>query len=195
MLITETQPDGLASITIETARLRLRAHRDGDLADLVSLVGVWEVAKWLSALPHPYTDAHGRDWIARVRQAHAVGHPRSFAIALKETDRLIGGAGLDGSSGNDSDEPSLGYWLGVPYQGHGYGREATAAVISYGFGALGLESIRAIAAPDNAPSQKVLMICGLKKVADVELLKPLRTGAHRAPLFRMSRHDVAPAVA
>jgi hypothetical protein len=38
-------------------------------------------------MPHPYTEANGREWIAHVQQDHATGHPRRFAIALKETDR------------------------------------------------------------------------------------------------------------
>lgn len=68
---------------IETARLRLRAYRDAELADLVALAGPWDVAAWMTNLPHPYTEADGRGWIGHVRQAHAVGRPRSFAVALK----------------------------------------------------------------------------------------------------------------
>ena len=180
---------------IETARLRLRPHRDSDLNDLVRLIGAWEVAVWTSSVPHPYNAAHGRDFIEHVRQMHALGCPRSFAIAEKDTDRLIGGAGLDGSTGDGADEPSLGYWLGTPHHGRGYGREAVAAVISYGFDVLGLESIRAITAPDNGPSQKVLLACGLRTVAEIDLPTPLRSGAYRALLFRMSRHDHTAALA
>jgi RimJ/RimL family protein N-acetyltransferase len=178
----------LTDTVIETARLRLRAHRDDDLALMVSLAGTWDVAAWLT-LPHPYRQSHGREWIAHVRRLHAAGSPRAFAIALKETDRLIGGVGLDGSSGDGSDEPSLGYWLGVPHRGHGYAREATRALIGYGFRTLGLNSIRAITDPDNAASQKVLLACGLKRVGDIDLAKPMRRGARRAPLFRLLRHD------
>jgi RimJ/RimL family protein N-acetyltransferase len=94
---------------IETARLRLRSLREDDLADLVSLINNWEVARWVSTVPHPYTDANGREWIALVQQDHATGRPQRFAIALKESDRLIGGVGLDGSRGDGSDEPALGY--------------------------------------------------------------------------------------
>jgi RimJ/RimL family protein N-acetyltransferase len=89
------------------------------------------IARWVYSVPHPYTEADGREWIARVQQNHATGHPRRFAIALRETDRLIGGVGLDGSTGDESDEPALGYWLGEPHWGHGYAREAIAAVIDY----------------------------------------------------------------
>ena len=51
------------------------------------------------------------------------GLARRFAIALKERERLVGGVGLDGSTGDDNQRPALGYWLGEPYWGNGYARE------------------------------------------------------------------------
>ena len=177
----------ILEITIETARLRLRSLRDGDLSELVDLIGNWEVARWVSSVPHPYRDSDGREWIAVVQQDHANSRPRRFAIALKETDRIIGGVGLDGSTGDESDEPSLGYWLGQPYWGNGYASEAVAAIIDYGFRTLGMETIRAYTDPSNAASQKVLRHCGLIHVGEIELTMPTRHGARRAPLFRISR--------
>lgn len=151
------------------------------------LAGNWEIVRWVGTVPHPYSEADGREWIARVRENHATGRPRRFAIALKKTDRLIGGVGLDGSTGDGSEEPALGYWLGQPYWGNGYAREAAAAVIDYGFRTLGLETIRAYTDPGNTASQKVLLHCGLKNVGEIELIKPTHHGAWRAPLFRISR--------
>jgi RimJ/RimL family protein N-acetyltransferase len=169
----------------------MRSLRDDDLADLVKLIDNWEVARWVSAVAHPYSEAPGREWIALVRQDHATGRPRRFAIALKWTDRLIGGVGLDGSTGDETEEPSLGYWLGQPHWGNGYGREAVAAVIDYGFRTLGLETIRAYTDPNNVASQKVLLHCGLKNAGEIELARPTRHGARRAPLFRISRQELA----
>jgi 8-oxo-dGTP diphosphatase len=178
-----------SGVTIETARLRMRPLRDEDLADLVKLIGNWEVARWTVSVPYPYTEADGQEWIALVQQDHASGLPRSFAIALKETDRLIGGVGLNGSTGDESEELALGYWIGQPYWDNGYGREAVAAIIDYGFRTLSIETIRAHTDPSNAPSQKVLLHCGLKNVGEIELTKPTRHGARRAPLFRITRED------
>src|SRR6266478_8410206 len=101
---SSAEPMAASAVVIETDRLRMRALHDGDLADLVNLANNWQVARWLSTMPYPYTEADGREWIARVQHDHATGRPRRFAIALKETDRLIGGAGLDGSTGDDSEE-------------------------------------------------------------------------------------------
>jgi [ribosomal protein S5]-alanine N-acetyltransferase len=109
------------------------------------------------------------------------GQPRRFAIALKETGRLTGGAGLDGSTGDDSEEPALGYWLGQPHWRNGYAREAVAAIIDYGLRNLGMATIRAYTDPSKLASQKVLLHCGLKPVGQIELTKPTRHGAQRAP--------------
>ena len=182
---------GSSGVVIETARLRVRSYRDDDLADLVALAGNWEIARWVGTIPHPYTEADGREWIARVQENHATGRPRRFAIALKKTDRLIGGVGLDASTGDGSEEPALGYWVGQPYWGNGYAREAAAAVIDYGFRTLGLETIRAYTDPGNAASQKVLLHCGLQNVGEIELLEPTRSGERRAPLFRISRPELS----
>ena len=58
-------------MVIETDRLRMRALRGDDLTDLVALINNWEIARWVSSVPHPYTEADGRGWIARVQQGHA----------------------------------------------------------------------------------------------------------------------------
>jgi RimJ/RimL family protein N-acetyltransferase len=138
-------------------------------------------------LPHPYTEADGREWIARVQENHATGRPRRFAIALKKTDRLIGGIVLDGTTGDGIDEPALGYWVGQAYRGNGYAREAAAAVIDYGFGTLGLETIRGHTDPGNDASQEVLLRCGLKYAGEIELTNATHQEELRMPLFRISR--------
>jgi RimJ/RimL family protein N-acetyltransferase len=164
----------------------MRSLCDGDLIDLVTLAGNWQVARWLATMPHPYTEADGREWITRVQQDHATGRPRRFAIPLKETDRLIGGVGLDGSTGDESEEPALGYWLGEPHWGNGYAREAVAAVTDYGLRTLGMATIRAYTDPSNLASRRVLLHCGLVQVGEIELIQPTRNGAH---LCSVSRSD------
>ena len=148
-------------VIIETARLRLRPLREDDLADMVKLIDNWEVACWLSAVPHPYTEADGRKWIALVHQDHATSRPLRFAVALKETDRLIGGVGLDGNTGDESEELAVGYWLGQPYWGNGYAYEAARTAIDDGFGRLGLGEIVAFTVPANQASRRVMEKLGM----------------------------------
>src|SRR6266404_3240290 len=73
-----------------------------------------------------------------------------------------------------------------------YAREAVAAVIDYGLRTLGMPTIRAYTDPSNLASQKVLLRCGLKKIGEIDLVKPTRLGARRAPLFRISQRELSP---
>ena len=70
-------------------RLRIRAHRDDDLADLMALAGNWEIARWVGTIPHPYSEADGREWITRVQENHSTGRPplRNRAEGNRPPDR------------------------------------------------------------------------------------------------------------
>jgi [ribosomal protein S5]-alanine N-acetyltransferase len=173
-----------SGVVLETPRLRLRPHRTDDLQRMIDLAGKWEVACWLRNLPHPFSEDDGRGWILHVQRMHAAGRPRAFAIAQKDTDELIGGIGLGNPA---AEEPVLGYWLGQPYWNLGYGREAVAAVVDYGFHTLEAASIAAFTDPDNVASQRVLLACGLNAVGEIDLAEPLRRGASRVPLFRIMK--------
>lgn len=56
----------------------------------------------------------------------------------------------------------VGYLLRPPYWQMGYATEMCRALLQYGFSDLGLAQISAITNPDNRPSQKVLLKCGLR---------------------------------
>ena len=179
-------PDG---VVIETERLRLRPHREADLAGLVELASNWEVARWLTTVPHPYGEADASAWISRVRQEHETGRPRLFAIARKSDDRLIGNAGIGRRKSDEPNGAVLGYWLGQPFWGQGYGREAVAALTDYAFRAFEPDCVTAFTDPENTASQKLLLACGFVRSGEIDLPKPLRQGASRVPLFRVSRQE------
>jgi RimJ/RimL family protein N-acetyltransferase len=50
-----------------------------------------------------------------------------------------------------------------------------------------MATIRAYTDPSNLASQRVLLHCGLKQAGEIELIRPTRTGAPRAPLYRISQ--------
>lgn len=60
---------------------------------------------------------------------------------------------------------AFGGWIGVPYWGHGYCTEATAALI--GFGSLGLHKQFALHLPENLASARVITKNGLRYIGDV----------------------------
>ena len=87
-----TPSAGASGVIIETERLRIRAHRDDDLADLMALAGNWEIARWVGTIPHPYSVADGREWITRVQENHSTGRPplRNRAEGNRPPDRRRG---------------------------------------------------------------------------------------------------------
>ncbi len=113
-----------------------------------------------------------------------------FAIALRSTDRLIGGIGLDGTAGRLAPgEAALGYWLGAPFCGRGYGREAARAVIAWGFGALCLATIRAATAPDNEASIGLLETCGFDRTGTLDEAAATVGTPGALVLFALARRD------
>jgi RimJ/RimL family protein N-acetyltransferase len=150
---------------LHTPRLRLRAFALADVPHLVALAGNYEVAKNTLNIPHPYTVEDAHRWVQLTRQnaAQQVGY--AFALELKATGAFVGGAGLTVS--RQFDRAEAGYWLGQPYWGQGLMSEALAALLSYGFGPLGLNKIYATHIPENPASGRVMLKNGMVKEGEL----------------------------
>jgi RimJ/RimL family protein N-acetyltransferase len=143
---------------IETARLRLRAFRLADAAEVQRLAGDRAVAEG-TLLPHPYEGGIARAWIWDQAFAYAAGRSIDFAIERAADGALAGAIGLEiDRSGRSA---KLGLWLGRAHWGHGYATEAVHAVLGYGFAVLELERIFAPRFRWNAASARVLEKAGL----------------------------------
>jgi RimJ/RimL family protein N-acetyltransferase len=163
---------------LKTARLVLRAPVRGDVANIVALAGDRRVAENTARIPHPYTAA---DAVAIIAAINRAGGETVFAIELDGA--LIGMCGLDPLP----DGAELGYWLGVPFWGHGYATEAARAVIDYGFGELGHQVLHSGARVSNPASRRVLEKCGFQWTG-VQLCR-IRAINSAAPIdrFRLDR--------
>jgi [ribosomal protein S5]-alanine N-acetyltransferase len=75
---------------------------------------------------------------------------------------LIGSAGLRDIDPEHS-QAELGFWIGREWWGHGYAREAAAAVIRFGFESLGLNRIYAHHMRRNPASGRVLKAAGMQQ--------------------------------
>jgi RimJ/RimL family protein N-acetyltransferase len=151
-----------ATPTIRTARLVLGSFEARDAEELQRLAGTREIADTTLAIPHPYEMDHALAWIGNQRKEAARGRATNFAIRLLTGSRLIGCAGL-----RDIDQEhlqaELGFWIGREWWGQGYASEAAAAVISYGFEALGLNRICAHHMTRNPPAGQVLQHIGMQR--------------------------------
>jgi ribosomal-protein-alanine N-acetyltransferase len=145
---------------LQTERLTLRSYTLSDIPTLVPLIGAREVAATTLRIPHPYTEACARDFIAIAQEDLSNGKCLRWAIIQRQSDTLCGGVGLMIES--DHRRAELGYWIGVPYWGNGYATEAARAVVKYGFETLGLHRIFAGHFGRNSASANVLTKIGMR---------------------------------
>ena len=142
--------------TLETARLKLRAYREDDIAELLPLIGTREVAATTLRIAHPYTEQDARAFFALAQDPDKLW----LAITLRADGRQIGGIGLRLEPQHQHGE--LGYWLGVPFWGQGYATEAAREMLRYGFEELGLHRIFASHFKHNPASGRILKKLGMR---------------------------------
>ena len=138
---------------IATERLTLRSFRPEDVERFAPLIAEGEVARWLARVPHPYSLDDGRAWVALTVRNRAERASLDLLAVRTGDGQQVGGVGVNLKDGE------VGYWLGLPFQGIGYGTEMLRAVIPVAF-ALGLSRLWAHTAPDNARSRHVLEKAG-----------------------------------
>jgi RimJ/RimL family protein N-acetyltransferase len=144
---------------LTTERLLLRAFTLADAPELKRLINTPEVAMNTLRIPYPYPDGEAERWISTHDQGREKGD-HAFAITLRNSNELIGTVGLHVKAEHDLAE--IGYWIGVPYWGHGYATEAAAAVVRFGFETLSLNRIFAMHFAGNPASGRVLQKIGMQ---------------------------------
>lgn len=144
---------------LQTDRLVLRPYVLSDAADLVQLAGAREIAATTLRIPHPYREEDAVGFINSFAAEAEMGTSARFAITRREDGQLCGGVGLH--IDKDHRHAELGYWIGLPYWGHGYATEAARAAVSYGFQTLNLRRIYASCFAHNEASGRVLQKIGM----------------------------------
>ncbi len=148
------------AMRIRTERLILRPFRPEDEAALAleandrrDLVGA------ARSLSPPLRSRRG----PRVVQTQAGCAPaESLAIAPRETDRAIGGIGLERHADVVRFTAEIGYWLGTAHWGKGYAAEAVSAFVDYAFTTFDFERLEAWVFATNERSARVLEKCGFR---------------------------------
>jgi RimJ/RimL family protein N-acetyltransferase len=122
-----------AAPVIETARLRLRPHRDDDLPAMVAIWSDPGVVRHIGG--RPFTPEETTARLARygaMWPAHGHGY---WAIEDCATGAFIGEAGLArfgrGLGPEFDDFPEAGWVLGTAAQGRGLGGEALGAILEW----------------------------------------------------------------
>jgi RimJ/RimL family protein N-acetyltransferase len=166
--------------TIATERLILRAPALADLAQLVKEAGDWAVAEPTARLPHPYTEADGRDYI----EVYA-NRPDQRLFLITGDGTVMGAVGF--SFFQDGRPPQLGYWLGQRHWGQGLATEAAAGLLAAADASSAYPLTQARALTANPASIRVLEKIGYAIVEHTHSVlerhrgKPLVVMERRAP--------------
>ena len=161
---------------LDTARLRLRPLRPGDLARITKLANDPDISDRTAAIPHPYKPHHAEYWLTNSRAERERGEAVTYAIALKDSDEFIGGVSLTLMPGAER-SILLGYWLGRDYWRLGYATEAVRRALHFIFTDLDRVSAYALVLPGNAASLGVLdklgfEPCGIENLPAEERCRP-----------------------
>ena len=148
---------------LETPRLRLRPLEQRDLPRFPEFLNDWDVAKWLSRAPYPYTIENAKKWYAIVMEESQNGFPAMFVLAAKENDLLIGTVGfhIPAVPEPEKGEVVLGYWLAKPHWGQGLMSEAVTAALPLAWKRPDINKITSFTDINNTASQNVLRKAGL----------------------------------
>jgi RimJ/RimL family protein N-acetyltransferase len=147
------RPTSFATMPLDTARLHLRRPVEQDAAAIISIAGDWEVARRLSRVPHPYTDADVRFFLD-----HVVPNEPTWAIVCRQSNRLMGMVSLAPAPGGPSAE--LGYYIARDHWGRGVATEAALEIARVGFEVFGLIKLSSGYHADNPASGRVLAKLG-----------------------------------
>jgi ribosomal-protein-alanine N-acetyltransferase len=137
----------------------IRPYCESDIESLAARVNNTNVAANLLVIPHPYTVADARSFLAR-----CLSESECTNFAIADNTGVIGGIGfkrpVPGFQNVQAHVAEIGYWLAEEYWNRGFATEAVVAFTAWGFRALGVRRISAAVFARNAASVRVLEKAG-----------------------------------
>ena len=148
---------------ILTERLALRPFGEGDFADLHAMTGDADVVRYL------YWDVHSEEdtrlaLAKRITQGELTREGEWLVLAMELDGRIVGQVVLKWTS-IESRQGEIGFVLRPEFQGKGYAREASEAVLRMGFEELGLHRIIGACDTRNEPSWQLMARLGMRREA------------------------------
>ncbi|MDR4305854.1 GNAT family N-acetyltransferase [Chelatococcus sambhunathii] len=162
------------------AGVKLRRIEAADAGAMANGLADFSVSRNLVAVPHPYTLADAREFIAG-----PAASPRMLCAAI-EVDGAFGGCvAIDAQTG----APELGYWLAAPLQGRGIGSAAARALVDLAFAATDVPAIVSGHFFDNDASASVLAKLGFRRTGVVETRSRARNETVRLLTMSLGRTE------
>lgn len=142
----------------QTERLRIRRWREADLPALFEVYGDAEAMRWVGD-GRPLTREGCERWLAVTEANYAARGYGMFTAEHLADAGIVGFCGL--VHPGDQPEAEIKYALRRPYWGQGLATEAARGLLAFGRDSLGLATIIATVAPENAASRRVLTKAGM----------------------------------
>jgi ribosomal-protein-alanine N-acetyltransferase len=150
------------------SRVTLRGLRVEDCNDWVRLRSLsasflqpWEPEWPKNASTRDYYMSYWRRLVRRWMQDREY----AFVLCAKEPGgAILGGINITDIKRDATQTGTLGYWIGSPYAGRGFMKEAVAMMAEFAFRELGLHRIEATCMPENTPSLKLLRGVGMQEI-------------------------------
>jgi|HubBroStandDraft_3_1064219.scaffolds.fasta_scaffold65331_1 RimJ/RimL family protein N-acetyltransferase len=157
----------LSHTLITSARLVLRAFKAADAAESFEEASA-TIARFMSWNPPASETEFETIWQRHLSQMK-VGTELHLVIRLKSTNEFVGRAGLHPADGTMLE---TGVWIKESAQGHGYGREAVAAVIKWAGEKLRPSGFLYPVVDENIPSRRLAEALGGKIIGMRQRRKP-----------------------
>lgn len=144
---------------LETERLVVRKVRSEDAADRFAYASDPEVARYI--IWDAETDLQqSQSAVDYVLGLYREGRVAPWAVALRETDRMVGTAGYVWCIPCHG-RAEVSYALNRAFWNQGLMTEAMKAVLAFGFDRMDLNRVEAVVHPDNVASRRVVEKVGM----------------------------------
>jgi RimJ/RimL family protein N-acetyltransferase len=152
----------------------LRPWRLEDVPAVTAACQDREIARWLSFVPQPYTEADARFYVQDC--IHAPEERKPFAITDAETGEVIGSIDMRISRMQTG---HIGYWMAARARGRGLTTAALRALSRWAIEDLGLGRVELVTDPDNIASQRVAEKAGFQREGVLRSMLVNRDGSRR----------------
>src|SRR4051794_8743922 len=146
---------------IDGTAVRLRGDRPDDVPDVLAGFADPVTRRFMPLMPEPLSHTDG-DWYVRDGAAAAFAEGGSaYAIADKQTDRLLGGIGVS-QVVRSRGQGEIGYWVGPWARGRGVATDAVRTLSEHAL-RTGTARLELLTHWANTASQRVALAAGYRR--------------------------------
>jgi RimJ/RimL family protein N-acetyltransferase len=135
--------------------LLLRPWTEDDVETMVACLNDPEIARWVPAIPHPYTRTDAVEFI------RGEARPEHTALAIEMAGGVVGGIGMGLNS--HQYRATMGYWIATDARGRGICTRALGILARYALDELEVQRVDLVTDPDNVASQRVAEKVGFRR--------------------------------